>query len=271
MYPTSWGSLPSTSAEAFKADFEAAMIGLWDSFSDQASRLLIDMGTYFSTFEPAGSDDCYSELVQCLIKNHLVRTTAFGTLNYECILEVAASHLGLKLAYLAESPPLNNLLIWKLHGSCNVLAKANVHGINIVLSDPSSQGYYEGDVEVVDLPEVRRRYREDFAIPPVMSLYAPGKPTLVGRTFLEQTRAQWASWVRRSTVVVVIGAKPNAGDPHVWDPIINSKAKIWWIGSTSEAEFRQLAGQIHMNRLHPIAETFEEGLPRLRRLLGELT
>jgi len=178
-YPASWGSLPTAIAEAFKADFEATMIGLWDSFSDQASKLLIDMGMFFSTFEPSGSDDCYSELVRCLVESHLVRTTAIGTLNYECILEVAASHLSLKIAYLAESPPPNNLLIWKLHGSCNVLAKAKVYGINVVLSDPANQGYFDGDVEVVDLPEVRRRYRSDFAIPPVMSLYAPGKPTLV--------------------------------------------------------------------------------------------
>jgi len=60
--------------------------------------------------------------------NHLIRTTAFGTLNYECILDVAASHLGLKLAYLAKVPPLGNLLVWKLHGSCNVLPKMNATG-----------------------------------------------------------------------------------------------------------------------------------------------
>jgi hypothetical protein len=94
--------------------------------------------------------------------------------------------------------------------------------------------------------------------------------TLNYECILEETRALWTSWVRRSAITLVIGAKPNAGDPHVWDPIIDSKAKIWWIGSTTEAEFVQLAGKIKTKRLYPIAETFEEGLPKLRRLLGEL-
>jgi len=58
------GSLAGEAAEAFHADFESAMVGLWESFSEGSSRLLIDMGTFFTRFEPSGVEDCYSQLVR---------------------------------------------------------------------------------------------------------------------------------------------------------------------------------------------------------------
>jgi len=226
------------------------------------------MGTFFTRFEPSGVEDCYSQLVRCLMDNHLIRTTAFGTLNYECILDVAASHLGLKLAYLAKVPPLGNLLVWKLHGSCNVLPKMNAYGFNLVISDPVHQGYFDGEVEVLNLPEVRARYKADFALPPVMSLYAPGKPSPVASTFIKEARSQWSDWVRRAEVAIIIGARPNLSDGHVWEPVVQSDCAVWWVGQSGQHDVNQFAEQLGHHRFHHVSETFIEGMPRLRRALS---
>jgi len=52
---------------------------------------------------------------------------------------------------------------------------------------------YAGEVRVVDTPEVRARYAQGYALPPVMSLFAPGKHTPVARKFVEAARQQWSN------------------------------------------------------------------------------
>ena len=270
--PNSWGRLPDATASGFRSDFETAMADLWAVSSAGSSQLLIDMALYFSSFDPspAHQKDCYSRLLRALKVNGLIRTTAFATLNYECILDVCANRQGLQLAYLGPSPPRNNLLIWKLHGACNLLPALPIWDLTVQLVNPTTQSYYDGPVEPVNLVELRRRYSAGYALPPAMSLFAPGKPTPVATSFIDETRRQWAEWVRHATAVVVIGVRPVLADTHLWQPIISSKAQVWWIGTASGLDYDILSDQLSESRLYPIESLFETSLPWLERTLKEI-
>jgi hypothetical protein len=99
---SSWGNLPTASARAFEDDFETAMFELWNQEPPDRSRLIIDMAIYFSRFLPASDgSDLYGELLRTLVVRKLLRRTAFATLNYECIFDIAAGRLGRPVAYLS--------------------------------------------------------------------------------------------------------------------------------------------------------------------------
>jgi hypothetical protein len=262
-FPKSWGALDGATDTLFRRDFELGMNDLWASQATGGSHLLIEMARYFTQFDPSDDQsDLYSQLTRVLIGSGLIGRTAIASLNYECILEVAASRHGLKVAYLADDPPPGNMLIWKPHGSCNVLPTAEVYHLTIVATN-----IYEGQVRVLDTPDVRALYDAGYALPPAMSLFAPGKPTPVAKTFVSQARTQWAAWVARSDFIAIVGARPVFADNHIWDPIVASRAQLWYIGGATDFEALQdLAG----GRAVHVAERFADGFADLERKLSIL-
>jgi hypothetical protein len=261
-FPTSWGALSNNLDVLFRDNFETGMAELWDSQLDIGSRLIIEMAIYFSRFDPPlDGSDCYTRLIWRLKQSGLVPHTRIATLNYECVLDVAASRLGLKLTYLSDTVLPNNITIWKPHGACNLIPNAQVYHLSIV-----AKGIYDGPLRAVDLPEVRRLYDSGYALPPAMSLFAPGKPTPVARTWVDQTRRQWAEWAQGADVVVVIGARPLLEDAHIWEPIIDSSAEVWYIGGTSDSNYQTFQSQLG-HRITHLADRFVQGFGPLARRL----
>ncbi|MDQ6670609.1 MAG: hypothetical protein M3069_07615 [Chloroflexota bacterium] len=193
--------------ELFRQNFELGMYELWTGGRDETASLLIQMATYFARFDlsPGGNDD-YSLLLTWLRDHDLVSRTAFATLNYECLLDIAANRAGLLIAHTADHrgpvPPGNvspgDVLIYKPHGACNVLPDAHVYNATIAVSG-AEQGYFDGNVRIVTPVEVLQLYRQGYALPPAMSLFAPGKHTPVARTFAAQesgSRHHFGNFVR---------------------------------------------------------------------------
>ena len=256
-FPDSWGNLPPDCVGPLQRDFEEGMSLVWHDHLDLVQRLTIDMARYFSRFHPpADGSDCYSRLVAALLSHGLVHKTAFGTLNYECVLDVAACRMGLKISYGGSPPPAGNLMIWKLHGACNLLPKARVYSMTIV-----APNIYRGPIEAVDLPVVRDRYERGLAIPPVMSVYMPGKPTQTMSEFLTHGRQEWADWVKDSSFVVVIGARPVMAEAYVWQPIADSDSEVWYIGG-ADGDYDEFRDRLS-GRLTHLASTFEGGMGAL--------
>jgi hypothetical protein len=261
-FPTTWGALPDHFDALFRDSFEVGMAELWDNQLDIGTRLIIEMAIYFSRFDPPlDGSDCYSRLIWRLKQSELVPNTRIATLNYECVLDIAASRLGLKLTYLSDTLLPDNITIWKPHGACNLIPNAQVYHLNIV-----AKGIYDGPLRGVDLPEVRRLYDTGYALPPAMSLFAPGKPTPVAGTWVDETRRQWAEWVQGADVVVVIGARPLFEDAHIWEPIIGSSAEVWYIGGTSDANYQTFQSRLGPRITH-LADRFVQGFGPLARRL----
>ena len=261
-FPASWGSLARKHTSQLRKDFERGMSQIWEERLASVPQLTIDMAIYFSQFEPpADRSDCYSRLVATILDESLVEETAFATLNYECVLDIAASRAGLKIAYSGASPPPENLMIWKLHGACNLLPEGKAFHMTI-----EAASIYEGPLDPVDTPMVRQRYQRGLAIPPVMSVYMPGKPTQTARRFLDQARREWADWVAGSDVVVAIGARPVLEEEYVWRPMAQSSCEVWYIGGIG-GEYEQLQ-QLLSGRLTYLASKFDDAIqPLIVRLL----
>ena len=252
-FPESWGSLPSKDQENLTKNFEAGMEELWNTKLGVIQRLMLDLAIFFSKFDPApDGSDCYSRLIKVIVEKDLTRRTAFATLNYECILEIAASRHGLKLTYRSDVVPRDNLRVWKLHGSCNILPKAEIYNLGF-----EARKIFRGPIEVVNTTDVRAKYQGGLAVPPVMGVIAPGKPTQTMGEFLDLVRADWRAWAVQAQRIFVIGATPLLSEEYVWQPILDSEAKVLYIGGHSgdyESLRRSLGG-----RLRYVAHDFEQG------------
>jgi len=278
-FPDSWGTLPNERDALFHAHFKVGMDHLWKHESSDASLLLSEMALYFSEFEPStdGSDN-YSQLLGWLNNRNLISKTAFATLNYECLLDVAANRQDLKIAHNATPglsrpghPPLGNVLIWKPHGACNLLPQVEVYRGRFDMSADAlnRSAYYKGPLRVLRLVEVRNRYLSRYSLPPAMSLFAPGKFTPVASEYVNSQRQEWGGWARTANLIVIIGAHPLLADDHVWQPIIESKVSVLYVGGTDGGDYgvfrRKLRGKLKV-----IGHRFDVSLPVLLARLERL-
>jgi len=257
-FPRSWGDLPSQYASLLYRDFELGMQQIWERHLEWVPELMVSMACYFSEFNPSSDkSDCYSKLVATIAEAKWLERVAFATLNYECVLDVAASRAGVKIAYAAASPPKDNLMIWKLHGACNLLPSVHVYNTGF-----DGESIFDGPIEPADLPMVRKRYQvEGLAVPPIMCVYMPGKPTQTVRRFLTQIRQQWAEWVKEADVVAIIGVRPNLVESYVWKPILDCQAEVWYVGG-KDGNYPQLQDSVG-DRLKYLASRFNQAIDQI--------
>lgn len=272
-YPETWGKLPLELDAVFRspAGFEAGTERLWNRPWHEGdpvpANLLIQMAWYFADFTlTRAAPNAYSLLIEVLERNGLLGTTVLASLNYECLLEMAIERAGLKVVYLADATRHETVLVLKPHGSCNFLPQLEARSLSIVVSGEA--GIYEGPLDFVSTQEVQRRYSElEWAIPPAMSLYAPNKPSRVGRATIGGIRDQWEKVVEAARVIVVIGTRPVLADRHVWDPIVSSRAEVWYLASTSDPGYLDLQERLG-RRLVPLGTRFSKDFGALEAKLA---
>jgi hypothetical protein len=176
---------------------------------------------------------------------------------HDCVLDVAASRAGMRIGYFGLSESRHDLAIWKLHGACNLLADANVSNMTIV-----AESIYDGPIKAVDLPDVRVAFRRNgLAIPPVMCVYMPGKPTQTVEKALTQARQEWATWAKSVDFITVIGVRPNLREEYVWRPILESSAEVCYVGGET-GDYIDLAKGL-ARRLGPTRPTFEDAIDEI--------
>lgn len=101
-FPDSWGRTPTALASQFRTNFEGGMDVVWQRQSLNVPPLMRDMAIYFSSFHPDGQRlDLYSRLIENIVQNNLQEQTVLSTINYDCILELAVSSLGLRIDYFS--------------------------------------------------------------------------------------------------------------------------------------------------------------------------
>jgi hypothetical protein len=270
-FPETWGSLTAEEQDAFSptgAGFEDGMKLLWEAFDERAWHALRDLGFFFSRFRlrPRGGDS-YSRLLIALNSLGLVQRSCAASLNYECVFEIACAQAGISVDHLGSGDP-QSLRVAKPHGSCNFLAGLhNFRNVTIVAS-PAQPQLLSADVNVVPPDAVEACYRDGYTIPPVMSLYAPDKRTPVGFDIVNGMRDDWGRWAASARVIVSIGAHPYLADEHIWQPVVESDAKVLYIGG-QRPDYDRLAVALG-GRLeylgHDFAPALEPLLSRLREI-----
>jgi len=259
-FPSSWGKIPDNIALHFR-DFEEGMGIIWERYSHKVPRLMREMAMFFSQFIPRYGN-LYYKLTDYLVKKDLLANTLFSTLNYECLLELAASDLGLKVNYFDE--PANDLFtLWKLHGSCNFKLKG-IEAQGIRYTRGVSFG---GGIIPIQLNQVYSQFSANNSLYPAMSIYTRGKPNQMAPEFIQSLQKRWADYIMYSDLICIIGIRPHPPDKHIWEPLANTDGKILFIGN--KERFESWAKENRPDKENCwIAQKFDEGIRELLSKLG---
>jgi hypothetical protein len=225
-----WGpsSFLGRYAESFRNGFEATLNRVLNRVPTLDVLLWFrDLACYFAQFHLRGNGyDPYSELIGRLREGDALGKCLFTSLNYECLFELAAVHVGLPVIY----DPNQGDAVLKIHGSCNFVTD-DLTAYRYLLTNPNAQV----GCELTALPPgpglfeaLRFRFAGTSNYFPVVSLYAWGKNTPVGGSQIQAARNRFRAAVLGASAVVLIGVAPNQEDIHLWEPISRTAADVSW-------------------------------------------
>ncbi len=233
LYPETWAALPPDYIKEF-GNFEKGMLKVMESGNHWIGPLMQTMTLFFTSFTPDGSGlDLYSQLITKLRATGVIANTLFSTLNYECVLELAASQLGLSVNYNELPNPTNSVTVWKLHGSCNFIP--NPQEISMRRGASYAWGV---TVNVGLIPvspsEAAKWVLGDNSLYPAMCMFTLNKPSQISPGVFAECQRKWAELAISAENVVLIGVKPHSPDKHIWEPLSATAAKLYFVGSESE-------------------------------------
>jgi len=266
-FPGTWGHFAHR-ADEFRRDFEAALDAYLGDRPTGAIFELDDMARYFERFAPDGAD-LYSRLLRALADRTLITQTVFCSLNYDCIFERAAFMMGYRVHYEAvDTGPVvpGHIRVVKPHGSCNFLTRrAGRPPMPYLMSGTT----VEAGIEVVRPDLLEETLSAERAEPPssrtgwpVMSNYVSNKSTPLSPGQICQVRVGFAERVGGADIVMVIGARPNEHDDHVWGTLSRCSANVLYVGGDYS--------KLRVARSRPLGETFEKAWPPLLTALDAI-
>jgi hypothetical protein len=230
LYPHPWADLPSPYIKEFE-DFERGMLRVMESGEHWIGPLMQAMTLFFTSFRPDGSRlDLYSQLLTNLKTTGVISDTLFSTLNYECVLELAASQVGLSVNYNELPNPPNCVTVWKLHGSCNFIPDPQE------ISMRRGASYAWGmtlnvKLRPVDPVEAAKWVSGDNTLYPAMCMFTLNKPSQISPGVFAEYQRKWAELVISAENVVIVGVRPHLPDKHIWLPLATTNADLHFVGS----------------------------------------
>ena len=207
------------------------MQDVMDSGQHWIGPLMQTMGLFFCSFRPSVSpSDLYSMLLDRLSARSF-RSTLFSTLNYECVLELAACQRGLKIDYNEHGQlAADSVRVWKLHGSCNFIPDPD----EITMRRGASYAWgvtMNVGLVPVDPIQAAQWITGDNALYPAMCMFTLNKPSQVSPNVFAAYQAAWGRHIDAAINVITVGVRPHAPDAHIWDPIESTNAHVHFVGS----------------------------------------
>lgn len=228
-YPKSWGKLPKELSDVFNQDFELGTAKIWDNYSTILPPLIQQMALYFVQFRPANvKENGYFKLLRFLMEREKVSSTILFTLNYEAVLDLCAHALNLRIDPENKTEDDKTIKIIKLHGACNIIPV----GIKVSRSVKFTKGvlFGTGAKYLFNLNEVVEFCLGDNGLPPVMALIMKEKPVQVSQFILNRYKKIWHDILKEKNKIFVIGVNPNNEDKHLWNPLMTTPSKIYYVG-----------------------------------------
>ena len=266
LYPATWGALPPEYIKEFENNFESGMLKVMESGNHWISPLMQAMTLFFSSFTPDSSGlDLYSQLITKLKTTGGTINTLFSTLNYECVLELAASQQGVSVNYNELPNPANSVTVWKLHGSCNFIP--NPQEISMRRGASYAWGMTINVGLIPSSPsEAAKWVMGDTTLYPAMCMFTLNKPSQISPGVFAEYQRKWAELVLNAENVVIIGVKPHSPDKHIWEPLSVTKAKLYFVGG--ESEFNSWAPDRENRKTHYLGSTFAATIGKVSDILA---
>lgn len=229
-----WRSIPREIATLFERHFETGMAEVIEKHGFAVGPLMQEMARFFAIFHIQNqSQNLYVELLK---RAHRRSDIIWSTLNYECLLELAAAHLTWPVAYFADPVEITEraVPVWKLHGSCNF----KITGLEATrgVSYSGTGVVFGGSIQPIDPGQVSAHYSGNTALYPAMALYAAGKPISMSPSPIQDAQRRWNEHVRESDRVLIIGVRPYPADKHLWTSLAETPAEVAVVGSHKQYE-----------------------------------
>jgi hypothetical protein len=280
-FPDEWGpaSRLGSHASEFRKNFEAAFTEFVLQMPNNVSfgispptlNLLEGQRTlaiYFSRFNlTPGGADCYSKLILALKDSGSLSSSVFGSLNYDCLFEEAASLLGYGVDYSCITTRGGEIRVAKIHGSCNFVTPVLSQMDRAMLS-ASNIAYELGFDSLLPLG-LETRVREALSSPTrprlaVMSQISPGKEHWLAPAKIQEYRNTWREQTRAAEAMTIIGISHNQNDTHILETVRDLSVPVYYIGDDLNAA-KWKTENPHITQ---VDEYFEPGLDKLRAALN---
>lgn len=268
-YPSNWGPnsmIGQRYADGLRTNFE-------ETSTNEISRWIPalnvleyyrDIALFFAGFLPDETgQDLYTRLLEFLKTTGTLPTATFTSLNYDCLLELAAAHLALNINYFARDDEPSAVQVLKLHGSCNFITP-ELSARRPYLTNPGSfLGCQLHVLSPRNLQSVLKdKYREgiNHYFYPILSLYAVGKNTHIGPEKIQEFRNTWSEEAAQATHLAIIGVRFNSQDDHITGSVKATPAHtVLYVGGGDDFNA--------WHRLNPnckhLGERFEESFATL--------
>lgn len=260
-FPDTWGELPKNLKIIFQKDFEDGLDELWYKHTEIYADLMKEFGLYLIPFSPKDGNTLYKAILIHL-KDKQRSDILLATLNYDCLLDGEFTRCGIEYNYLF--PPYRGTPLLKLHGSCNWYV--DIPSVNkYVVFSPT----IDINAPIKALHNVKaalEHFKGDHPFPPVMCLYTKEKPAPIGTNFFKHLHNQWKSLVLNAKQIYIIGVQPYPIDKHIWGPLANTKAEIYYIGNEEKYKKWSLDSGRESNPIF-ISNRFIRGIDKLLELL----
>jgi hypothetical protein len=259
--PNTWGNLPDKFRVKFDDNrFEKGVEEIYGVYP-QMIVLLNRMGRYFSIFRidnlrPNLYHMLFQRFQQCFESHEFL----ISTINYECLIEMAACPFFPKITYWG---PSDGLRVLKLHGSCNFHARKFYVSPHMKFILGTSK--INTPLQAVPIQDVILRLKENQMLP-AMSLYASSKKNIVGEATITKIQAEFHEAVKLAELVVIIGANPYPDDHHIWDHVRETQAKVVMIANEAACS-KWLDTSRRGKPSRWVASTFADGFRDLCDLL----
>ena len=230
VFPQTWGSLPLSLHNLFDKNFEFGMEEVWKKYSQNIPALMQDMASYFSQFNVTDPNiNLYSKIINEIKRKKLLGSTLISTVNYDCLIEGAASKNGLAIAYF-DKPNNTNLALIKLHGSCNFIPKnmSATRGVSYTAGVT-----FDAGIEPVQPNKVASFCRSNTVLYPAMAIYTKDKPLQIASTTITNLQKYWQKETKHADKIFTIGIYPNLEDKHIWSFISQTEGEIFYCGNES--------------------------------------
>jgi|SRR5690349_19337827 len=251
-------------ADEFRRDFEAGMELFRQTRGYDATVFLLEMAKYFARFRPAVGN-LYVQLLANMTDTG--RRFVVASLNYELMVELAATMIGRQIRYEFSPNQTRSICIIKPHGSCNFLpdvAPRQFYDFSVNIADTSRHSsIMDGPVRIAeDTREVIEFCDRENAVAPAMSLYEQSKDALFCPSFVKGQQAYFRAAAAHARRIFVIGVRVNDRDSHVWMPLAKTAASLFYVGPDA-SELLAWASKFRRRGVHHFATTFEEAVPKI--------
>ncbi len=247
-----------------KKGFEEGM-ALIQNDSSIINPIQKEVASYLSQFK-VENDNAYVNLFKSI--KEVINDITIVTLNYDLLIEDALRKNLLFIKY--ELDWKHGVSLLKPHGSCGFLP--DLGGMNMSGNTMINCGTFVDGLKIfrsINKEEIINWCEDpkNSDISPVLSMYNKEKRIVINKNFISNIQEIYKKKIENSRMIILIGVKYIEHDTHIWEPIKNSKAKVYFNSRSGISEEMEKWSKENDINLFSIKGSFNEKIEEISNLI----